>query len=241
MADNPPTNAASARHTASVAGVDEHRAALEQALGELGLDWSAWPGLVLDDRLSAAARVSAVLVLLATDLGDEWDGSSGGRIVDPNDASVDNSGRARSPWRELARTPLEWDAATATTALRIVAGRDLYDERRLSIALRAASKVCRDGHATVSLLDALRACIARLEWEQWQGFRADIKELQLLARRVLASATPPDLLDLSLVATGDTWGGPARGSGEPAGRRRRQPGPPPLGPRPTQTAEEVAR
>jgi hypothetical protein len=194
-----------------VSGIEAHRAAVGRALDAQGLGWDAWPDVVLDARLPPGVRLSAVLLLLATDEGDEP--SAGAplarvTVVGHEEDAFDWLGRARSPWHQLARTTLRWDADTATTAVQAVTARRHYDERRIALALRAARRVCADGQATAGLLDALRACVRRLEAEGDEC--TDVRELRHLARRVLTSATPPDLLDLSLLVPGDAWAGAAR-------------------------------
>lgn len=193
-----------------MAGIEAHRAAVDRALGALGLAWDAWPDVVLDARLPPEARISGVLVLLATEEQDETDPDAPVAVVTvgrEEEDALDWMGRARHPWQQLARTRLPWDAESATTAVRAVATRRGYDERRIALALRAAKQVCADEQASADLLDALHACIARLEKE---GERPDVEELRHRARRVLTSATPPDLLDLCLLVPGDDWAGSAR-------------------------------
>jgi hypothetical protein len=194
-----------------VSGVDAHRAAVNRALGELGLGWDAWPDAVNDPRLTPEWRVSAVLVLLATDVGDE---QHPGELVavsalgGEEATGLDRLGRARQPWQQLARTKLRWDADSATMAVRTVTTLRHYDERRFALALRAAKEICAAGRATADLVDALRTCVIRLDLVGDE--QHDVEQLRRLARRVLASATPPDILDLSLLVPGDAWVGPAR-------------------------------
>lgn len=99
------------------------------------------------------------------------------------------------------------DAAAARQALDAVVGGG-FDDRQVGAALRGAEQVCAAGAADVALLDALDRCrrwLDGLPSHVWA-----VPQMRLLVRRVVASAAPPDLLDLSLVADGDGWGGPAR-------------------------------
>ena len=127
-------------------------------MGSLGLDWDAWPDAVLDARLHPEARISG-LAPPATEEGDETDPGAPIAVVTvgkEEEGALDWMGRARHPWQQLARTRLPWDAETATTAVRTVATRRDYDERRIALALRAAKQVCDNGQATGDLLDALQ-------------------------------------------------------------------------------------
>lgn len=193
-------------HTCHVSGIDDHRAAVSEALTRLGLDWDAWPGVVTDARLEPAARLSAVLVLLAAT--DSTASAPEFLVYDTFHASLDWLGRAREPWATLSRMRLPWTPATATTALSTVTGRGPYDDRRVSLALRGARQVCGAGQADAQLLDALGQCVTYLE--RLEDYEPRGVELLHLARRILASATPPDILDLSLLVDGDEWAGPAR-------------------------------
>jgi hypothetical protein len=190
-----------------VSRLEAHRAVVDDALMKLGLGWEAWPGIVTDPRLDADVRLFAVLVLLAVVEGD----SKPGPVlvgIDPEDEGLDWLGRERRPWDRLSRLRLPWTAATAATALESVTHRGVYDDRRFAIALQGTGKVCAAGQADAVLMEALDECVSYLESvgdEQWR-----IKELRNLARRVATSATPPEILDLSLLVDGDAWAGPAR-------------------------------
>ena len=194
-----------------VTELDTHRDAVDRALRAHGLDWDAWPEVAADPRLTPQERLSAVLVLLAT---HERDGSVPGApiamITSANwdEAVYDGLGRARQPWQQLSRSRLPWTPATATTAVRTVTTNSAHDERRIALALNGARQVCAAGEADAALLDAVRDCRVRLDREGDEQF--DVKHLRALARRVIASATPPELLDLSLLVDGDAWAGPAR-------------------------------
>ncbi len=180
---------------------------VDSALTGLGLDWGAWPSIVTDPRLDAQARLSAVLVLLALVEADATPGDIL-VIVDPEATGLDWMGRERLPWERLPQLRLPWTAATAATALEAVVHRGLYDDRRFAMALQGARRVCAAGQADVALTRSLDGCIAYLESVGDEQLR--IKEMRHLARRVAASATPPEILDLSLVVDGDAWAGPAR-------------------------------
>lgn len=129
-------------------------------------------------------------------------------IVGDEDTSLDMFGRARQPWERLLRVALPWTAPTATLAIESVARALDYDDRAWSLVLRGARLVCESGQADLGLLDSLTSAIARLDTLQRQ--ESGIAEMSGLARRVVAAATPPDLLDLSLLAGGDEWAAPAR-------------------------------
>ncbi|WP_435770286.1 hypothetical protein [Nocardioides sp. SYSU DS0651] len=187
--------------------VESHRAAFDAALASLGVGWSAWPDVLTDRRLSPDARLSGVLVLLAT---VEHDAARPGDMLcfDPFDERLDWMGRHRQPWDRLSSLSHPWTAATATTAVTAVTGRAPYDDRRVAIALRGARQVCAAGLADAALLDALTRCadyFAAIGDEQHR-----VTELLRLARRVIATVAPPGILDLSLLEDGDTWAGPAR-------------------------------
>ncbi len=189
-----------------MSGVEAHRAAVGRALDALGLDWAAWPDVIVDPRLGSEARLSAVLVLLATSATAGSDGPVI-HVVGREDSTVDPMGRQRGPWEQLAHLRLPWTASTATTALEVVRTGS-YDDRRVSLALRGAGQVCASGHADVALLDALSGFTGYLDRVGEEQYR--IREARAQVRRVVASAVPPELLDLSLLVDGDTWAGPAR-------------------------------
>lgn len=193
-----------------VQGVDEHRAVVDEALGVLGVGWDAWPAVLTDRRLDASSRLSGVIVLLAVADGEVGSGPEM-MSYDPWDESLDWLGRAREPWSSLARMRLPWTAATATTALSVVIGRGPYDDRRIALALRGARQVCSAGQADAGLIDALTGCVAYLDALERSGSSEyRLSELLQLAQRIIASATPPELLDLSLIVDGDTWAAAAR-------------------------------
>ncbi|TWH03415.1 hypothetical protein L615_011600000020 [Nocardioides sp. J9] len=68
--------------------------------------------------------------------------------------------------------------------------------------------MCSAGLADSALVHALDAVTAFLDASGDHEWR--IVELRNQARRVTSSATHPDILDLSLLADGDAWAGPAR-------------------------------
>ncbi|GEB12030.1 hypothetical protein [Pimelobacter simplex] len=186
-----------------------HRARVDAALTALGLGWEAWPRVLTDRRLDPEVRLSGLLVLLAA---GEPARRSGPRVLwfsveMLTDPERDWLGRDRQPWDHLSRVRLPWTATTATTALESLRGQ-AYDDRRVALALRGAAAVCADGAADAALLEALTRTAAGLDGAADEEPR--VVELRHLARRTLASATPPELLDLSLLVDGDTWSGPAR-------------------------------
>ncbi|MCP2048975.1 UNVERIFIED_ORG: hypothetical protein J3D58_003047 [Paenarthrobacter nicotinovorans] len=116
----------------------------------------------------------------------------------------------------LRRRSLPWDASTATLALRIVAQLEKFDGQRAGVALRAAEQVCLKGTATQQMLQSVKDLRTVLELmpgpmvglgrlDYWQ-----MPETLALIERVLAAATPPDILNLSIIRDGDSWGAPAR-------------------------------
>jgi hypothetical protein len=154
--------------------------------------------------------MSGVIVLLATVEGPREPGPRG-VMIDPSDESLDWMGRAREPWTRLARMRLPWTAATAATAVSLVTAHGPYDDRRIALALRGARPVCSTGQADAGLMDALGRCVAYLEDIERSGrWELRVTELLGLAMRIIASATPPGLLDLSLLVDGDGWVVPAR-------------------------------
>jgi hypothetical protein len=69
------------------------------------------------------------------------------------------------------------------------------------------------------LIDALVRCVSYLDAIEQSGrWELRLSELLGLARRIIASATPPEILDLSLLTDGDGWAVPARAAArsEPA-------------------------
>ena len=72
-----------------------------------------------------------------------------------------------------------------------------------------------DPRLLAELLDELHRCeswLDSLSTELWR-----VPEMRLLVRRVVAAASPRDLLDLSLLVAGDAWAGPARAATTPNG------------------------
>lgn len=170
------------------------------------MGWEGWPAVAVDHRLAPEDRLSALLLLLAANE------SVGGHEVsvmwmDPADPGLDWLGRAREPWTTLARSRFPWTAPTATIALEAVT-RGPYDDRRVALALRGAAQVCAAGLVDTALLQAIGAVIDHLDARGDHEWR--IVELRNRARRVASSATPPDILDLSLLTDGDAWAGQAR-------------------------------
>ncbi|MFC7505469.1 hypothetical protein [Nocardioides sp. GCM10030258] len=147
-----------------------------------------------------------MITLLATHEGDVRHGPTI-TLIDIADETLDWLGRKREPWARLARMRLAWTAPTAAIAL-VVATRGAYDDRRVALALRGAGQVCTAGWADSELLDALDRCARFMDslGEEWTR----VAELRNLARRVIASATPPEILDLSLLVDGDGWADQAR-------------------------------
>ena len=197
----------------SMDGVAGHRERVRHALVELGIA-GAWPAVLTDPRLPRSALLSGVLVLLAETAQDDPDVGPVVTVVGAEDPDGDWLGRSRVPWEYLARQRLPWTPLTATTAVRLVTGNPAFDDRRVALALRGAGQVCSAGRADVDLLDALAALRHYLDHVEEWVFR--LKELRAVAARVVASATPPDLLDLSALADGDTWAGPARAAARDA-------------------------
>lgn len=195
MRTNPDTGAILAR----VDDLERHRQVVDRALAEAGLGWDAWPEAATDATLDASVRLSALLLMLGlTAPRIELEGGYR-EFTDPTVEAIDR----------LRRNKLPWDAATATTALRTVTALEDFDERRVTVALRGAEQVCAAGLADTALLDALlevSEALGQLAEHVWR-----VPETQELARRVLVAASPPDLLDLTLLREhGDGWGGPAR-------------------------------
>lgn len=192
-------------------GLQAHREVVDRALLAHGLGWEDWPVVAADPSLTPSERLSAVLVLLATRPDEPSPDAATAIITEANsdEAVYDRLGRIRQPWQQLSRARLPWTAATAATAVRCVSADGVHDdERRTALALRGAQQVCDSGRADTALLEALEACLARFDrmWEE--GYGGDAVRAQI--RRIIASATPPDILDLSLLVEGDAWAGPAR-------------------------------
>ncbi|GAB3993436.1 hypothetical protein [Nocardioides marmoraquaticus] len=187
--------------------VDEHRARFRAELERLGAELSGWPDVLGDSRLSGEARLSGVLVLLEE---SQQNVPITFNIVEVGreDHTLDVWGRPREPWVQLSRVALPWTAATATLALTLVQQGFGADERATALALRGAKQVCDHGEADAALLHALRRYVTETRLDVVEG--QEQRDLHELALRALAASTPPDLLDLSLVADGDRWGTRAR-------------------------------
>jgi hypothetical protein len=172
---------------------------VDRALSEAGLGWDAWPQAATDATLDASVRLSALLLMLGL-AAPRIEREGGYReLADPTVDAIDR----------LRRNKLPWDAATATTALRTVTALEDFDDRRVTVALRGAEQVCAAGLADAALLDALLELSEALDHLAEHVWR--VPETQELARRVLVAASPPELLDLTLLREhGDGWGGPAR-------------------------------
>lgn len=191
--------------------MEHHRVVVDRALDRLGLGWDAWPDVVANEVFSGVERLSALILLLAAIPEAERPGIRAIRI-DPEDDSLDWLGRQRHPWQRISRLRYPWSPDTARLAVTAVTRRDAYDDRRVAIALRGAALVCDSGEADAALLDALRECTEWLDQvpsEEWR-----VGEMRNLARRGIAAATPPQLLDLSLLVEGDAWAGPARAAAQ---------------------------
>ncbi|RYU13427.1 hypothetical protein [Nocardioides iriomotensis] len=108
----------------------------------------------------------------------------------------------------LRRFRLPWSAGTATTALDVARCRSDFNDLHVGIALGAAHRVCSAGEADAALVDALAATRDWLDTVAVHRWR--VPDMQARVRRVLVAASPPALLDLSLVRDGDGWGARAR-------------------------------
>ena len=183
---------------ARVSELEQHRQVVDRALAETGSGWDAWPQAATDSSLDAAVRLSALLLMLGLTAPRIEQGGGYREFPDPTVDAIDR----------LRRHKLPWDAATATTALRTVTELEDFDDRRVTVALRGAEQVCAAGLADTALLDALQELSEALDQLAEHTWR--VPETQELARRVLVAASPPDMLDLTLVRDGDSWGGPAR-------------------------------
>lgn len=107
----------------------------------------------------------------------------------------------------LRRHRLPWTATTAAMALDLARSRS-FDDLHVGTALSAAHRVCSGGDADLLLVDALQATrdwLDTVPLHQWR-----VPEMQAQVRRVLVAASPPALLDLSLVRDDDGWGPRAR-------------------------------
>lgn len=192
-------NRPAARILARVDDLEQHRDIVDRALAEAGLGWDAWPDALTSSALGAQARLSALLLMLGLSAPRVWRSDEVYQeFLDPTVDAIDR----------LRRHKLPWDAATATTALRLVTALEDFDDRRVTVALRGAEQVCSSGRADTGLLDALDQLSRRLDEVATHRWR--VPETRELARRVLVAASPPDLLDLTLLRDGDSWGGPAR-------------------------------
>ena len=179
--------------------LDEHVATVGDALAG---DWDGWPECAATAPMPPRARVSAVLLLLAepsqTVTVPGTEGLISRVVPDPGAGVLDR----------LRQRKLPWCAATAATAVEAVTWSARFDDRRVRIALRAAEQVCSEGRADGRLLTALDACDAWLETLPSHVYR--MGDTRILLRKVVVAATPPELLDLSLLLDGDAWGAPAR-------------------------------
>ena len=178
--------------------LDQHREAVDRALTAAGLGWDAWPDAATSGALDSSARLSALLLMLGLAAPRVAHGGDYEEFLDPTVDAIDR----------LRRHKLPWDAASARTALRTVTALEDFDHRRVTVALRGAEQVCASGQADTALLDALHELSRRLDEvaiHRWQ-----VPQTQELARRVLVAASPPELLDLTLVRDGDQWGAAAR-------------------------------
>lgn len=175
--------------------LDEHYEVVRRAVAEQGRDWDEWPDVVVTAPLDNQVRLSALLLLLTTtDPGVEIDGG----VVAVHDPAVDVMDRLR-------RRRLPWDAKTARLAVAVVMqGR--FNDYRVEVALRGSEVVCAAGEADAALLRALQDCVA------WLGTLDSLgaAEMLRLAQRAISAATPPDLLDLSMLQPGDAWVDSAR-------------------------------
>ncbi|SEE29787.1 hypothetical protein SAMN04489740_1072 [Arthrobacter alpinus] len=163
---------------------------MDQAIRSAGLNWADWPNVVADAPLTSEIRLSALqFILSAADRG------TSSNIID-----------------RVRRRRLPWSAETATLALRIVAEEQGFEGQLCLVALRGAEQVCLAGGATEELLASvreLRAVLGRRQsslenlgpLDAWQ-----LPETVAFIERVSAAATHPDLLDLSVVRDGDSWG-----------------------------------
>ena len=107
----------------------------------------------------------------------------------------------------LRRHRLPWTATTAAMALDLARSRS-FDDLQVGTAISAAPRVCSGGDADLLLVDALQATrdwLDTVPLHQWR-----VPEMQAQVRRVLVAASPPALLDLSLVRDDDGWGPRAR-------------------------------
>jgi hypothetical protein len=181
-----------------VSGLDGHREAVDRAIRSAGLDWTDWPELTLTEPLTPGIRLSALLLLLSTDTPREMRAGSRHAMDDPGSPVIERLRHRRLPW----------DAATACTALRAVLGLRRFDGQRVGVALRGAEQVCSSGQTDAALMTAL---VDLRSWLEHQPLHIwHVPEARTHVRRVLAMATPPDVLDLSLLHDGDAWAGPAR-------------------------------
>lgn len=171
--------------------LDAERETVDRALGTSGNGWDAWPDVAGDADWTPRQRLAALLLLLSTP--EDRVPVEGGYLVepDPGDEVIDRLRRRRLPW----------DAETARLGLEVVAERG-FDERRVSVVLRAAETVGADGRADVHLVDELRAFAS---WLDALPRIFGLAQSQRAAARALAAATPFDLLDLSLFRSGDHW------------------------------------
>jgi hypothetical protein len=181
-----------------VSDLDAERALVDRALADAGVGWDAWPEVAASELIDSRARLSALLLLLSAP--EHRVGCAHGYVVvhDQTDEVLDRLRRRRLPW----------DRATAWLAVKAVTERGAFDDRRVAIALRGAETVSTAGEADATLVSSLEDCASWLD--DLPPHVWGVAQMRLLARRVVAAATPPDLLDLSLVRQGDAWAEPAR-------------------------------
>lgn len=111
--------------------------------------------------------------------------------------------RDRSEWLRLGRYRLPWTADRLAEALSVVLRFRYVEAYRVRPVLKGAAELCADGRATVPVVTRLEGLLDKLRIvaeEQWEA-----EELVPAVQRVLASVTPPELVDLSLLQDGDDW------------------------------------
>lgn len=159
------------------------------------MDWTDWPEIAVTAPLDPGVRLSALLLLLSTERHQPGQARPQGLY----DSEVLN---------RLRRRRLPWTADTARLALLAVQGDRSFDGQRVGVALWGAEQVCRAGMANVALvnsLENLRHWLTTHNLGIWQ-----MPEARSGVERVLSLVTPPDVMDLSLIRSGDAWGEPAR-------------------------------
>lgn len=206
LVSSPPTSPPAASGTKKsrtfpgdqVTDLENHREVVDRALAEAGLGWDTWPMSAATAPLPDRVRLSALLLLLA---------APEPRVIVPGGALLLHD-EGLDVIDRLRRRRLPWDRGTARLALDVVAERAEFDDRRVAVALRGAQTVCASGEVDVALLKTLQSCATWLEAVPTHVW--GVREMRLLVLRVIAAASPPDLLDLSLLRDGDAWVGPAR-------------------------------